>query len=53
MGNAAAGVIAGQVLISGQVGLRSISIGRNPVVNIESPCRRICAVGARYAAAFR
>ena len=53
MGNAATGVISGQVLIPRQVGLRSISIGRIPVVNIERACKRICAVGARYAAGFR
>ncbi|MCY1554375.1 hypothetical protein D9M68_909440 [compost metagenome] len=53
MGNAAAGVMADQVLIPGQVALRGMGIGRIPVVNIENACRRILAVGARYAAGFR
>lgn len=38
MGNAAAGVMTGQVLIPGQVVLRGIGIGRIPVVNIENAC---------------
>ena len=42
-----------QVLIPGQVALRGMGIGRIPVVNIENACRRILAVGARYAAGFR
>jgi hypothetical protein len=41
MGNAAAGVMADQVLIPGQVALRGMGIGRIPVVNIENACRRI------------
>ncbi|MET4575336.1 thiolase family protein [Ottowia thiooxydans] len=38
MGNAAAGVMTGQVLIPGQVALRGMGIGRIPVVNIENAC---------------
>lgn len=38
MGNAAAGVMTGQVLIPGQVVLRGMGIGRIPVVNIENAC---------------
>ncbi len=38
MGNAAAGVMTGQVLIPGQVVLRGLGIGRIPVVNIENAC---------------
>lgn len=38
MGNAAAGVMTGQVLIPGQVVLRGLGIGRIPVVNVENAC---------------
>lgn len=38
MGNAAAGVMTGQVLIPGQVVLRGLGIGRIPVINIENAC---------------
>jgi acetyl-CoA acetyltransferase len=38
MGNAAASVITGQVLIPGQVVLRGMGIGRIPVVNVENAC---------------
>ncbi|MBR9866401.1 MAG: thiolase family protein [Oceanospirillales bacterium] len=38
MGNAAAGVIVGQVCIPGEVALREIGIGRIPVINIENAC---------------
>lgn len=38
MGNAAAGVMTGQVLIPGQVVLRGMGIGRIPVVNVENAC---------------
>ncbi len=38
MGNAAAGVMTGQVLVPGQVVLRSMGIGRIPVVNVENAC---------------
>lgn len=38
MGNAAAGVITGQVCIPGQVVLRKLGIGRIPVVNVENAC---------------
>lgn len=38
MGNAAAGVVTGQEMIRGQVALRSIGIGRIPVVNVENAC---------------
>lgn len=38
MGNAAAGVMTGQVLIPGQVALRGMGIGRIPVVNVENAC---------------
>ena len=41
MRNAAAGVMADQVLIPGQVALRGMGIGRIPVVKIENACRRI------------
>lgn len=38
MGNAAASVITGQVCIPGEIVLRSLGIGRIPVVNIENAC---------------
>ncbi len=38
MGNGAAGVITGQVLIPGEVVLRGMGIGRIPVVNVENAC---------------
>ncbi|MDH5737573.1 MAG: thiolase family protein, partial [Gammaproteobacteria bacterium] len=38
MGNAAAGLITGQEMISGQVILRGMGIGRIPVVNVENAC---------------
>jgi acetyl-CoA acetyltransferase len=38
MGNAAAGVTVGQEMISGQVALRELGIGRIPVVNVENAC---------------
>ena len=38
MGNAAAGVISGQVCIPGQIILRELNIGRIPVVNVENAC---------------
>ena len=38
VGNAAAGVVTGQECIRGQVILRSIGIGRIPVVNVENAC---------------
>lgn len=38
MGNAAAGVVTGQEMIRGQVVLRSMGIGRIPVVNVENAC---------------
>lgn len=38
MGNAAAGVMTGQVLIPGQVVLRGMGIGKIPVINIENAC---------------
>jgi acetyl-CoA acetyltransferase len=38
MGNAAAAVITGQVMISGEVVLRGMGIGRIPVVNVENAC---------------
>ncbi|MGT2432042.1 thiolase family protein [Cupriavidus basilensis] len=38
MGNAAAGVMTGQVLVPGQVVLRGMGLGRIPVVNIENAC---------------
>jgi acetyl-CoA acetyltransferase len=38
VGNAAAGLITGQECIRGQVILRSIGIGRVPVVNVENAC---------------
>jgi acetyl-CoA acetyltransferase len=38
MGNAAASVITGQVCVSGQVALRSMGIGKIPVINIENAC---------------
>lgn len=38
MANAAAGLITGQEMISGQVILRGIGIGRIPVVNVENAC---------------
>jgi acetyl-CoA acetyltransferase len=38
VGNAAAGVVTGQECIRGQVILRSLGIGRIPVVNVENAC---------------
>ena len=38
VGNAAAGVVTGQESIRGQVILRSIGLGRLPVVNVENAC---------------
>ncbi|CAA0114662.1 Acetyl-CoA acetyltransferase [Zhongshania aliphaticivorans] len=38
MGNAAGGVITGQVCVPGQVALRSMGISKIPVVNIENAC---------------
>ncbi|WP_269620773.1 thiolase family protein [Zhongshania sp. BJYM1] len=38
MGNAAGGVITGQVCVPGQVALRSMGISRIPVINIENAC---------------
>lgn len=38
MGNAAAGVITGQEMIRGEVALRSLGIGKIPVVNVENAC---------------
>lgn len=38
MGNAAAAVITGQVLVPGQVVLRGMGIGKIPVVNVENAC---------------
>ncbi len=38
MGNAAAAVITGQVCVPGQMVLRSLGVGRIPVVNVENAC---------------
>jgi acetyl-CoA acetyltransferase len=38
VGNAAAGVVTGQESIRGQVILRSIGVGRLPVINVENAC---------------
>jgi len=38
VGNAAAGLVTGQECIRGQVILRSIGIGKIPVVNVENAC---------------
>jgi len=38
VGNAAAGLVTGQECIRGQVILRSIGLGRLPVVNVENAC---------------
>ncbi len=38
MGNAAAGIIVGQVCIPGEVALRAMGIGFIPVINIENAC---------------
>ncbi len=38
MGNAAGAVICGQTCIPGQVVLRSMGVGRIPVINIENAC---------------
>ncbi len=38
MGNAVGGLIVGQEMIRGQVALRSMGIGRIPVVNVENAC---------------
>ena len=38
MGNAAGGVVQGQEMISGQVALRELGIGKIPVVNVENAC---------------
>ena len=38
VGNAAAGLVTGQESIRGQVILRSIGVGRIPIVNVENAC---------------
>lgn len=38
MGNAAGGVVQGQEMISGQVALRDLGIGKIPVINLENAC---------------
>ena len=38
VGNAAAGLVTGQECIRGQVILRSIGLGKLPVVNVENAC---------------
>src|SRR5665811_1956287 len=38
VGNAAAGLITGQESIRGEVVLRSLGIGRIPVINVENAC---------------
>jgi acetyl-CoA acetyltransferase len=38
VGNAAAGLVTGQECIRGQVILRSIGLGRLPVINVENAC---------------
>lgn len=38
MANAAGGVVQGQEMISGQVALRELGIGRIPVINLENAC---------------
>jgi acetyl-CoA acetyltransferase len=38
MGNAAAGAITGQLLIPGQIILRSLGVGGIPVINMENAC---------------
>jgi len=38
VGNAAAGVVTGQECIRGQVILRSVGLGRLPVINVENAC---------------
>lgn len=38
VGNAAAGLVTGQECIRGQVILRSVGLGRIPVVNVENAC---------------
>lgn len=38
MGNAAAGTITGQICVPGEVVLRSLGIGRIPVINVENAC---------------
>lgn len=38
MGNAAAGVVQGQEMISGQVALRELGVGKIPVINLENAC---------------
>ena len=38
MGNAAGGVVQGQEMVSGQVALRELGIGKIPVINLENAC---------------
>jgi acetyl-CoA acetyltransferase len=38
MGNGAGGVVQGQEMISGQVALRELGVGKIPVVNVENAC---------------
>lgn len=38
MGNAAAGVITGQVCVPGEMVLREMGIGKIPVINVENAC---------------
>jgi acetyl-CoA acetyltransferase len=38
MGNAAGGVVQGQEMVSGQVALRALGVGKIPVINLENAC---------------
>jgi acetyl-CoA acetyltransferase len=50
MGNAAAGVLQGQEMIRGQAVLRSLGIGRIPVINVENACATSSTAFAQAAA---
>ncbi len=47
VGNAAAGLVTGQECIRGQVILRSIGLGKLPVVNVENACVRPASAPSR------
>lgn len=50
MGNAAAGVLQGQEMIRGQAVLRSMGLGRIPVINVENACATSSTAFAQAAA---
>ena len=53
MGNAAAPVMTGQVMVAGEVALRGMGIGRIPVVNVENACATSATAFQQAAAMIR